>query len=139
MISLLPIQELMSLISVQGKLRASAPCSIFYVDSFHTAWILHQVPLKLLCPSICIELMVALAPTIPRVSPLLSLIFISALSVPSFDVVMVAPPLDLTMHPPNALPYARSCDDSSSLARSIELCGVVVLRYSSSTCVVHFT
>ncbi|RWW66307.1 hypothetical protein BHE74_00026331 [Ensete ventricosum] len=88
MIQLLPLQEFMSLASVQGKLRASAPCFIFYVDSLYAAWILHQVPPKLLRPSICIELMVALAPTIPRVSPLLSSIFTSALSVPSFDVAM---------------------------------------------------
>ncbi|RWW36223.1 hypothetical protein BHE74_00058772 [Ensete ventricosum] len=27
--------------------------SIFYVDSLHAAWILHQVPPKLLCLSIC--------------------------------------------------------------------------------------
>ncbi|RWW58953.1 hypothetical protein BHE74_00034141 [Ensete ventricosum] len=92
MISLLPLQEFMSLTSIQGKLRASALCSIFYDESFHAAWILHLVPPKLLRHSICIELMVALTPTIPRVSPLLSLIFTSALSVPSFDVVIVAPP-----------------------------------------------
>ncbi|RRT62791.1 hypothetical protein B296_00003977 [Ensete ventricosum] len=48
MILLLPLQEFMSLTSVQGKLRASAPCLIFYVDSLHAAWILHQVPPKLL-------------------------------------------------------------------------------------------
>ncbi|RWW49024.1 hypothetical protein BHE74_00044860 [Ensete ventricosum] len=52
MIALLPLQEFMSLTFVQGKLRASALCSIFYVDSLHTAWILHQVPPKLLCSSI---------------------------------------------------------------------------------------
>ncbi|RRT82675.1 hypothetical protein BHE74_00002077 [Ensete ventricosum] len=86
MISLLPLQEFMSLTSVQGKLRASALYSIFYVDSLHAVWILHQVPPKLLRPSICIELMVALMPTILRVSPLLSLIFTSILNVPSFDV-----------------------------------------------------
>ncbi|RWW05701.1 hypothetical protein GW17_00031007 [Ensete ventricosum] len=68
MISLLPLQEFMSLNSVKGKLCASAPCSIFYVDSLHAAWILHQVPPKLLCSSICIELMVTLTPTIPWVS-----------------------------------------------------------------------
>ncbi|RRT67067.1 hypothetical protein B296_00025195 [Ensete ventricosum] len=55
----------MSLTFVKEKLCAFAPCSIFYVDSLHTAWILHQVPPKLLCLSICIELMVALAPIIP--------------------------------------------------------------------------
>ncbi|RZS29044.1 hypothetical protein BHM03_00062714 [Ensete ventricosum] len=74
--------------------------SIFYIDSLHAAWILHHVPPKLLCLSICIELMVALAPTIPRVSPLLSLILISTLSLSSCDVVIVAPSLDLAMHPP---------------------------------------
>ncbi|RWW06196.1 hypothetical protein GW17_00030492 [Ensete ventricosum] len=99
MILLLPLQELMSLTSVQGKLNASAPCSIFYVNSLHAAWILHQVPPKLLCLSVCIELMVALAPTIPRVNPPLSPISTSTQSVPSYDVVMVAPPLDLAMHP----------------------------------------
>ncbi|RRT68162.1 hypothetical protein B296_00024113 [Ensete ventricosum] len=64
MITLLPLQELMSLTFVQEKLRASIPCSIFYVDSLHAAWILHQVPPKLLRLSICIELIVALTPTI---------------------------------------------------------------------------
>ncbi|RWV79141.1 hypothetical protein GW17_00059774, partial [Ensete ventricosum] len=44
----LPLQEFMSLISVQGKLYASAPCFLFYIDSLHAAWILHQVPPKLL-------------------------------------------------------------------------------------------
>ncbi|RWW74633.1 hypothetical protein BHE74_00017424 [Ensete ventricosum] len=44
MISLLSLQEFMPLTSVQGKFRASAPCSIFYVDSLHATWILHQVP-----------------------------------------------------------------------------------------------
>ncbi|RZR94265.1 hypothetical protein BHM03_00022933 [Ensete ventricosum] len=92
MLPLLPLQEFMSLTSIQGKLRASASCSIFYVNFLHAAWILHQVPPKLLRPSICIKLMVALAPTIPQVSPLLSPIFTSSLSVPSFDVAMVAPP-----------------------------------------------
>ncbi|RWV94105.1 hypothetical protein GW17_00043394 [Ensete ventricosum] len=38
--------EFMPLTSVQGKLRAFAPCSIFYVDFLHAAWILHQVPSK---------------------------------------------------------------------------------------------
>ncbi|RZS11130.1 hypothetical protein BHM03_00042430 [Ensete ventricosum] len=44
MILLLPLQEFMPLTSVQGKLRASAPYFIFYVDSLHVVWILHQVP-----------------------------------------------------------------------------------------------
>ncbi|RRT49041.1 hypothetical protein B296_00032840 [Ensete ventricosum] len=101
MIPLLSQQKFMSLTSIQGKLCAFAPWSIFfYVNSLHAAWILHKVPPKLLYPSICIELIVALTPIIPRVSPLLSLIVTSALSVPSFDDVMVTPPLDLTMHPP---------------------------------------
>ncbi|RWW39263.1 hypothetical protein BHE74_00055420 [Ensete ventricosum] len=86
MIPLLPLQEFMSLTFVQGKLRASALCSIFYVDSLHMTWTFHQVPPKLLRLSICFELMVALVPTIPRVSSLLSPIFTLALSVPSFDV-----------------------------------------------------
>ncbi|RZS20890.1 hypothetical protein BHM03_00053466 [Ensete ventricosum] len=41
-IPLLPLQEFMPLTSVQGKFRASTLCSIFYVDSLHAAWILHQ-------------------------------------------------------------------------------------------------
>ncbi|RRT83062.1 hypothetical protein B296_00000527 [Ensete ventricosum] len=83
MISLLPLQKFMPLTSVHGKLCVSAPCSIFYVDSLHAAWILHQVPPKSLCSLIYIELIVALASTIPRVSPPLSLISTSTLSVPS--------------------------------------------------------
>ncbi|RWW36480.1 hypothetical protein BHE74_00058497 [Ensete ventricosum] len=82
MIPLLPLQEFMFLTSVQGKLRASALCFIFYVNFLYAAWILYQVSPKLLCLSICIEFMVVLAPTIPRVSSLLSLIFTSTLSVP---------------------------------------------------------
>ncbi|RZS25331.1 hypothetical protein BHM03_00058516 [Ensete ventricosum] len=95
-ISLLPLQEFMSLTSVQGKLHVS----IFYVDSLHVAWILHQVPPKLLCLSICIELMVALMPTIPLVSPSLSSISTSTLNGPSYDVFIVTGPLDLAMYPP---------------------------------------
>ncbi|RWV80231.1 hypothetical protein BHE74_00039601 [Ensete ventricosum] len=48
---------------------------------------------KLLRLSICIELMVALMPTIQRVSPPLSLISTSTLSMPSYDIVIIAPPL----------------------------------------------
>ncbi|RWW65377.1 hypothetical protein BHE74_00027331 [Ensete ventricosum] len=92
MISLLPLQEFMSLTSVQVKLHALVPCSILYVDFLYAAWILHQVPPKLLRPLIYIELIVALMPTIPRVSPSLSSIFISVLSMSSFDVVMGRPP-----------------------------------------------
>ncbi|RRT84394.1 hypothetical protein B296_00004511 [Ensete ventricosum] len=88
LIPLLPLQEFISLTSVQGKLHASAPCSIFYVDSLYAAWTLRQVLPKLLCSSICIELMVTLTPTIPRVSPPLSLISTSTLSVLLYDVVM---------------------------------------------------
>ncbi|RZS10652.1 hypothetical protein BHM03_00041932 [Ensete ventricosum] len=95
-IPLLPLQEFISLTSVQGKLYAS----IFYVDSLHTAWILHQVLPKLLHLSISIELMVAIMPTIPWVSPPLSSISTLTLSMPSYDVLMVALPLDLAMHPP---------------------------------------
>ncbi|RWW12034.1 hypothetical protein BHE74_00032202 [Ensete ventricosum] len=73
--------------------------SIFYIDSFHAGWILQQVPPKLLWLSICIELMVNLMPTIPWISPPSNLIFISTLNVSSYDVSMVAPPLDLAMHP----------------------------------------
>ncbi|RZS28175.1 hypothetical protein BHM03_00061736 [Ensete ventricosum] len=82
----------MSLTSVQGKLHASGLCSIFYVDSHNAAWILHQIPPKLLCSSICIELMVALTLTIPWICPSLSLIFTSTLSVLSYDVVMDCSP-----------------------------------------------
>ncbi|RRT35344.1 hypothetical protein B296_00050297 [Ensete ventricosum] len=82
----------MSLTSVKGKLCASAPCSILYVDSPHAAWTLRQVPPKWLRSSICIELMVALARTIPRVNPLLSPITTSTLSMPSYDVVMDCTP-----------------------------------------------
>ncbi|RRT85124.1 hypothetical protein B296_00011867 [Ensete ventricosum] len=96
---LLPLLLFISLTSVQEKLCASAPCSIFYLDSLHATWIHHQVPPKLLRLSICIELIVALMPIIPWVSPLLRSIFISALSVPSFDVAMVSPPLDLATNP----------------------------------------
>ncbi|RZR95547.1 hypothetical protein BHM03_00024403 [Ensete ventricosum] len=92
MIPLLPLQEFMSLTSVQGKLYASTPCSIFYIDSIHAGWILYQVPPKLLHLLICIELMVTLTPTIPQVSPSLSPIATSALSVPSFDVAMGCSP-----------------------------------------------
>ncbi|RWV95071.1 hypothetical protein BHE74_00037518 [Ensete ventricosum] len=48
MIPLLPLQEFMSLTSIQRKLYASTPCFIFYVDSLHVTWILNQVPPKLL-------------------------------------------------------------------------------------------
>ncbi|RWW49120.1 hypothetical protein BHE74_00044755 [Ensete ventricosum] len=124
MILFLPLQEFMSLTSVQGKLRASAPCYIFYVDSLCAAWRLHQVPHKLLHPSIYIELMVALASTIPLVNPPLSLISTLALSVPSSDVVMGRSPTLSLFASTNKLPHARSCDDSLSLARPVELCGV---------------
>ncbi|RZS10437.1 hypothetical protein BHM03_00041661 [Ensete ventricosum] len=93
MITLLPLQEFMSLTSVQGKLCASTPYSIFYINSLHVAWTLHQIPPKLLCLSSYIELMVALIPTIPQISPLLSLIFTSALSVPLFNFVMGHSPI----------------------------------------------
>ncbi|RRT33593.1 hypothetical protein B296_00051785 [Ensete ventricosum] len=98
MIPLMPLQEFMSLTSVQGKLCAYPPCSLFYVDSLHAAWILHQVSPKLLHFSIYIKLMVALIPTIPWVNPQLSSISTSTLSVSSYDVVIVTPPFDLAMH-----------------------------------------
>ncbi|RRT46036.1 hypothetical protein B296_00054729, partial [Ensete ventricosum] len=53
-IPLLALQESTYLISIQGKLRASAPYSIFYVYSLRVAWALHQVPPKLLRSSVCI-------------------------------------------------------------------------------------
>ncbi|RRT37704.1 hypothetical protein B296_00002700 [Ensete ventricosum] len=82
----------MPLTSIQGKLCASAPCIIFYVDSLYAAWILHQVPPKLLRSLICIELIVALASIVPWVSPPLSLTSTSILSVPSYDVVLDCSP-----------------------------------------------
>ncbi|RWW56604.1 hypothetical protein BHE74_00036669 [Ensete ventricosum] len=84
--------RIMPLTFVQGKIRAFASCSNFYVDSLHAAWILHQVPRKSLRSSICIELILALASTIPRVSRPLSSIFISILSVPSYDVALDCSP-----------------------------------------------
>ncbi|RRT77402.1 hypothetical protein B296_00020891 [Ensete ventricosum] len=92
MISLLPLQEFMSLTSIQGKLRAYTPCSIFYVDSFYAAWILNQVSSKLLRSSIFIELMIAIMPTIPWVNPSLCPIFTPTLSVPSYDVALDCSP-----------------------------------------------
>ncbi|RZS11146.1 hypothetical protein BHM03_00042434 [Ensete ventricosum] len=100
MISLFSLQEFMSLTSIHGKLCASVPCSLFYVDSIHATWILHQVPPRLLRSPICIELMVALKPIISWVSPSLSLICTSTLIVPLYDIVIVALSLDLAMHPP---------------------------------------
>ena len=100
MILLLPLQEFMSLTSVQGKHCASAPCSIFYASSLYVAWVLHQVTPKLLHSSFCIELMLVLAPTIPRASPPLSMISILTPSVPLFKLLWVTLPLDLAMHPP---------------------------------------
>ncbi|RWV87232.1 hypothetical protein GW17_00050803 [Ensete ventricosum] len=88
MIPLLPLQKFMPLTYVQRKHRASAPCSIFYVDSLRAAWIVHQVPPKSLHSSICTELIVALMSTIPRVSPLLSSISASIISGPSYDVAL---------------------------------------------------
>ncbi|RWW00386.1 hypothetical protein GW17_00036650 [Ensete ventricosum] len=91
-ISLLPLQKFTSFTSLQGKLRASALCFIFYVDSLNAVWILHQVPPKLLRSLICIELMVALMPTIPWVSPPWSLISTPTLSVPSYDITIDCSP-----------------------------------------------
>ncbi|RRT34632.1 hypothetical protein B296_00057893 [Ensete ventricosum] len=91
MIPLLPLQEFMPLNSVQGKLYASAPCSIFYALE-QMAWILHQVPPKSFRSSICTELIVALISTIPRVSHPLSLISTSTRSVPSYDVALDCSP-----------------------------------------------
>ncbi|RWV82750.1 hypothetical protein BHE74_00038967 [Ensete ventricosum] len=139
MIPLLPLEEFMSLTSVQRKLHAVALCSTFYIDPLHVSWILRYVPPKLLCSWICIELMVALMPTIPRVSPLLSSIFTSTLSVPSYDVAIVAPPLDLAMHPPMDYLIRDYATTLSLLARSIELCRDIVLWYSFSTCAVCCT
>ncbi|RZS02106.1 hypothetical protein BHM03_00032084 [Ensete ventricosum] len=99
-IPLLPLQEFMSLTSVQGKLCASALC--FYLLRPLPSCGLDTSPSSTqvaLCLSICIEMMVAHMPSIPWVSPLLSLIFTSTLSVPLYDVAIVAPPLDLVMHP----------------------------------------
>ncbi|RZS12752.1 hypothetical protein BHM03_00044241 [Ensete ventricosum] len=108
MIPLLPLQEFMPLTSVQGKLNASTPCSIFYVDSLHPTWILHQVSPKSLRSSICIELIVALASTIPRVSHPLSLISTSTLktTIP-FGLLRLAEQLMLYSAPANALARLR--------------------------------
>ncbi|RRT70174.1 hypothetical protein B296_00036711 [Ensete ventricosum] len=59
MIILLPLQEFMPLTIIRRKFHAFTPCFIFYIDSIHVALTLHQVPPKLLRPSICIELIVA--------------------------------------------------------------------------------
>ncbi|RRT78207.1 hypothetical protein B296_00019162 [Ensete ventricosum] len=88
MILLLPLQEFMSLASIQGKLHASAPCFIFYIDSLHAVWIFHKVSPTLLRYSICIKLMVALVPTISWVSSPSSSISTLTRSVPSYNVVM---------------------------------------------------
>ncbi|RRT85294.1 hypothetical protein B296_00010588 [Ensete ventricosum] len=88
MIPLLPLQEFISLIYIQEKFHAFVPYFIFYVDSLHTTWALHQVPPKLFRLSICIELMVTLTPIILRFNSPLSLNSTSSLSVPSFDVAL---------------------------------------------------
>ncbi|RWW08288.1 hypothetical protein GW17_00028292 [Ensete ventricosum] len=80
--TLLPLQELMSLAFVQEKFCTSNPCFIFYANSIHVAWALHQILPKLLRSSMCIKLMVTHMPTILWVSPLLSMIFTLALIVP---------------------------------------------------------
>ncbi|RWW08809.1 hypothetical protein GW17_00027730 [Ensete ventricosum] len=108
-IRLLPLQEFMLLTLVQGKFRASVSCFIFYVDSLHAAWILHQVPLKSLRSSICIELIVALVSIILRVNPPLSLI--------STSTLRIAPPLDLEMHPPM---HYLIRDHATTLRRSLD-------------------
>ncbi|RRT33991.1 hypothetical protein B296_00055556 [Ensete ventricosum] len=102
MISLLPLQEFMPLTSVQGKLR--------YMDSLHTAWILHQVPPKLLRSSIYIELIVALVSTISRVSLPLSSIFASTLiseTIIPFGILRLAEQLVSCSAPINALARLR--------------------------------
>ncbi|RWW47413.1 hypothetical protein BHE74_00046604 [Ensete ventricosum] len=92
MIPPLPLHEFMPLTYIQGKLHAVALYFIFYIDSLHATWILHQVPLKLLRSLICIELIVVLASTIPWVSPLLSSISTSTLSVLSYNVALYCIP-----------------------------------------------
>ncbi|RZS17053.1 hypothetical protein BHM03_00049160 [Ensete ventricosum] len=54
-------------------------------------------------------------------------------NVPLYDIAMDCSLTRSCNASTTALPHARSCDDSSSLARSAELCGVVVLRYSSTS------
>ncbi|RWV83756.1 hypothetical protein GW17_00054596 [Ensete ventricosum] len=88
MIILLPLQEFMSLTFIHKKNCAFAPSFIFYVDSVHMAQALYQVPPKLFWPSICIKLIVALAPTIPQVNSPMSLTSISALSMTLFGVAL---------------------------------------------------
>ncbi|RWW44450.1 hypothetical protein BHE74_00049789 [Ensete ventricosum] len=89
--------------------KASCLRSLFHLLHRLPSCGLDTLP-KLLDSSICIELMMVLTPTISRVSPSMSLILTSALSVLLFYVVMVTPPLDFV------LPHARSCDDSLMLA-----------------------
>ena len=87
----------------------------------------------------CIELMVALAPTIPRVSPPLSLISISTPSVPPFELLWVAPPLDLAMHPPM---HSLKRDHTTTPRRSLgplSFVELLFLRYYSSICAVCCT
>lgn len=71
--------------------------------------------------------------TILWFSSSLSIIFISTLSVPSFGLPMVAPPWSHNAVT-NILSYIRSCDDSSSLTRSIKFYRVIILRYPLNMC-----
>ncbi|RZR78443.1 hypothetical protein BHM03_00003788 [Ensete ventricosum] len=97
-------------------------------------YLLHRLPscgldtapssTQVVLPLDCIELMVALAPTIPRFSPLLSPIFTWSLSVPLFDVAMVASSLDLAMHP---LIHYLMRDHATTLCRSLSLSFVELL------------
>ena len=90
-------------------------------------------------PRFCIESMVALAPTIPRVSPPLSPISISTLSVPSFKLLQVAPPLDLAMHPPMHSLERDHVTTPRCLLGPLSFVELLFVRYSSSTCEVRLT
>lgn len=100
MISLLHLQEFISLTSVQGKFHASTLCFVLYIDSLYAASTLHRVSPKLHYFSICIKLMVVLVPIIPWVNPPLSSISTSTLSVSLFSIAPGCSPLNFVMHPP---------------------------------------
>ncbi|RZS23241.1 hypothetical protein BHM03_00056137 [Ensete ventricosum] len=100
-ISLLPLQELMSFFNLCPR-KASCLYFMFHFlcRLIHAAWALHQAPPKLFHSSIYIEFMVALVSTILRVN-LLSSSVCTSLQV-CFRLVLhwVAYPLDLAIRPP---------------------------------------
>ncbi|RRT37867.1 hypothetical protein B296_00047115 [Ensete ventricosum] len=94
---------------------------------------------KLFRPLICIELIVALARNILWVSPPMSLIYTSTLSVSSFSSTLGCSFTQSCNASTIILSHTRSCNNSSLFARTIKLCGVVILRYSFSTYVIRCT